>query len=114
NPLRDPGPALLLKDELHLLRAELGVFNGHYEGLLRYLGGRSYLPPKVLAATATIEAYDVQAFHIYLSRARRYPQPGWRPGESFYATSTPLKYRRHYVGVLCHTRAVEDLALRLL
>src|SRR5262249_35184249 len=68
----DPVPALLIQDELHLLRSELGVFNGHYEGIIRFIGGRVSRPPKVLAATATIEAYDVHAFHVYLSRARRY------------------------------------------
>jgi hypothetical protein len=34
DPTKDPGPSLLIQDELHLLSAELGVFNGHYEGLL--------------------------------------------------------------------------------
>lgn len=113
-PVRDPGPSLIIQDELHLLRAELGVFNGHYEGLVRYLGAKAHLPPKILAATATIEAYDVHAFHIYLSRARRYPQPSWEQGESFYATSKPERIRRFYVGVLNHTRANEDPALRIL
>jgi hypothetical protein len=112
SPSRDPGISLLIQDELHLLRAELGVFNGHYEGLLRYLGERSHLRPKILAATATIEAYDTQAFHIYLSKSRRYPQPSWKQGESFYATSKPEKNRRHYVGILAHTRAIEEAALR--
>ncbi|MBI3933703.1 MAG: hypothetical protein HY316_03370 [Acidobacteria bacterium] len=111
---RDPGISLLIQDELHLLRDELGVFNGHYEGLLQYLGAKAYLPAKVLAATATIEAYDVQAFHIYLARARRYPQPAWEQGESFYATSRPARERRLYAGVLGHTRAIEEPALRVL
>jgi hypothetical protein len=113
-PIKDPGPSLLIQDELHLLRAELGVFNGHYEGLLKYLGAKAFLPPKVLAATATIEAYDTHAFHLYLSRARRYPQPAWEQGESFYATSKPKRYRRYYVGVLCHSRAIEDPTLQIL
>lgn len=113
-PIKDPGLSLLIQDEFHLLRAELGVFNGHYEGLLQYLGGKAYLPPKILAATATIEAYDIHAFHIYLSKARRFPQPSWEQGESFYATSSPRIERRYYVGVRCHTRAVEDPTLRLL
>ncbi len=114
NEMKDPGPSLLIQDELHLLRAELGVFNGHYEGLLKYLGAKAYLPPKILAATATIEAYDTHAFHIYLSRARRYPQPSWEHGESFYATSKPARCRRNYVGILCHSRAIEDPALQVL
>jgi len=110
----DPGPALLIQDELHLLRAELGVFNGHYEGLLNYLGSQVYLPPKVLAATATIEAYDTHAFHLYLSRSERFPQPAWRAGESFYATSEPPQFRRFYLGILGHTRGIEEPALRAL
>lgn len=112
--IADPGPSLLIQDELHLLRAELGVFNGHYEGLLNYLGSEIYLPPKVLAATATIEAYDTHAFHLYLSRSQRFPQPAWRAGESFYATSEPPEFRRFYVGVLGHTRGIEEPALRAL
>lgn len=112
-PIKDPGLEILIQDEFHLLRAELGVFNGHYEGLLKFLGNRSFLPPKVLAATATIESYDLHAFHIYLSKARRFPQPSWREGESFYATSVPYRERRYYVGVRAHTRAVEDPVIRI-
>jgi hypothetical protein len=110
----DPVPALLIQDELHLLRSELGVFNGHYEGLLKFIGKRTSRPPKVLAATATIEAYDAQAFHLYLSQAVRFPAPSYQNGESFYATSTPLVLRRSFVGVLSHTRGVEDSVNRAL
>jgi hypothetical protein len=112
--IKDPGPSLLIQDELHLLRAELGVFNGHYEGLLNYLGDKVHMAPKVLAATATIEAYDTHAFHVYLSRSRRFPQPAWRSGESFYATSSPPTSRRFYLGILGHTRGIEEPALRAL
>jgi ssDNA-binding Zn-finger/Zn-ribbon topoisomerase 1 len=109
---KDPGPALLIQDELHLLRAELGVFNGHYEGLLRHLGEKAYMRPKILAATATIEAYDTHTFHVYLAKSCRYPQPAWEAGESFYATSKPLKHRRFYLGILNHTKGIEDSAIR--
>ena len=111
-PSIDPGLTFLVQDRLHLLSAELGVFAGHYEGLLQVvLGEDGRLPPKVLAATATIEAYDNQAFQIYLKGAERYPESGWLAGESFYATSTPSQYRRSYVGVLGHTRSLEDVVL---
>ncbi len=113
-PVKDPGPALLLQDELHLLKSDLGVFNGHYEGLLQYLGSKVYLPPKVLAATATIESYDHHAFHLYLKNADRFPEPSWKKGESFYATSSPLQVRRKYVGILCHTNAIDDAAARVI
>jgi hypothetical protein len=109
---KDPGLSLLIQDELHLLRAELGVFNGHYEGLLKYLGEKAYMRPKILAATATIEAYDTHTFHVYLAKSCRYPQPAWEAGESFYATSKPLKHRRFYLGILNHTKGIEDSAIR--
>lgn len=112
-PIKDPGPSLLIQDELHLLRADLGVFNGHYEGLLKHLGEKAYMRPKVLAATATIEAYDVHTFHVYLAKSRRYPQPAWEAGESFYATSKPLRHRRFYLGILNHSKGIEDSAIRV-
>lgn len=114
-PERDPMPALLIQDELHLLKEELGTFNSHYEGFLRYLPERQgHRPPKVLAATATIEAYEEQTFHLYLEKANRFPEPSWQDGESFYATSTPHVPRRLYSGILTHQRSPEAVALRAL
>ena len=50
----DPAPALVVQDELHLLREELGAFDAHYEGLFAELQqtGPSGLPSKILAASA--------------------------------------------------------------
>jgi len=114
-PEEDPAPSLLIQDELHLLKEELGTFNAHYEGFLgripRKMGHR---PPKVLAATATIENYENQAFHLYLKHANRFPVPSWQEGESFFATSTPREYRRLYAGVLTHHRNAEDATLKML
>jgi Helicase conserved C-terminal domain len=112
-PSKDPAPTFLVQDEFHLLKDELGVFDGHYEGALQVLFRQSGLPPKVLAATATIEAYKKQAYEIYLKDASRFPESGWRRGESFYATSSPLIERRVYVGVLGHTKALEEPVLRI-
>jgi len=112
--VKDPGPSLLIQDELHLLKSDLGVFNGHYEGFLQYVGRNVFLPPKILAATATIESYNHHAFHLYLKASDRFPVPSWRRGESFYATSTPLKKRRKYIGILCHSKAVVDATSALI
>ncbi len=112
---KDPVPAFLIQDELHLLKEELGTFNAHYEGFLHHLAEKqALLPSKILAATATIEAYEAQTFHLYLKDANRFPQPSWRAGESFYATSTPLSYRRLYCGVLTHQRSPDNAVLRTL
>jgi hypothetical protein len=72
------------------------------------------MPPVVLAATATVADYQSQAFHVYLKAARRFPQPGWLHGESFYSTSTPAMVRRQFVGVANHVRSPIAVSSRLL
>ncbi len=99
-PTRDPGPALHIQDELHLLEEELGSLDAHYETLFEVLatdlGG---LPPKMLAATATIEAYAEQVRQLYAREGRVFPSPGWELGSSFYIRTTNAA-RRLYYGAL--------------
>ncbi|WP_339526462.1 C-terminal helicase domain-containing protein [Pseudomonas sp. EL_65y_Pfl2_R96] len=105
--MTDPGFALLVQDELHLLRESLGNFDAHYETLLSNLQishkGRA---PKVLAATATIKDFEDHIHHLYLQHAVRFPAPGVSQGESFYSrkakdheTETAL-IRRWFAGIL--------------
>ena len=63
----DPVPALIIQDELHLIREELGAFESHYEGLLAELqrSSTSEMPSKILAATATIEQYENELSQVY-------------------------------------------------
>jgi len=84
--IRDPAPSLYIQDELHLLQEELGAFAGHYETLLRYLAeDGSGQPPKVIAATATIEGFEHQMRHLYgVRRARRFPARGYERYRNFY------------------------------
>ena len=106
-PMSDPGFALLVQDELHLLRESLGNFDAHYETLLSNLQvshkGRA---PKVLAATATIKDFEDHIHHLYMQHAVRFPAPGVSQGESFYSrkakdheTETAL-IRRWFAGIL--------------
>lgn len=97
----DPAPALQVQDELHLLEEELGTFNAHYETLMEFVGGLfgSHKPTKLLAATATIEAYDEQVLHLYARCARVFPSPGWELDRSFYVETTD-HVQRFYVGAL--------------
>jgi hypothetical protein len=86
---KDPAPSLHIQDELHLLQEELGAFAGHYETLVRSceeaVGG---LPPKVIAATATIEGFEHQTRHVYgVPNARRFPGRGFDLLETFYTTA---------------------------
>ena len=98
----DPVPALQVQDELHLLEEELGTFDAHYETLWRCcqrdLGTGK--PTKLLAATATIEAYEEQVTQLYARARRVFPSPGWSSDESFYVTHRPDAARRLYVGAL--------------
>ncbi|QXM06627.1 DEAD/DEAH box helicase family protein [Crassaminicella indica] len=118
NVFYDPIPSLLIQDELHLLKEELGVLNGHYEGMLnecsRLFGREKFHLPKIIAATATIEAYEKHVKHLYLRRARKYPSMGFKNGESFYATSKPIIKRRLYMGVLSHARSQDEVIGRCL
>lgn len=97
---KDPTPALIVQDELHLLEEELGTFASHYDTLLKVMQERlgGGLPSKLLAATATIEAFGEQVRHLYGREARVFPSPGWELGESFYVETDADAVRRVYVG----------------
>ena len=89
------------RTSLHLLEEELGTFNAHYETLLREMQSRfgTGKPTKLLAATATIEAYDEQVLQLYARAAIVFPSPGWKLEESFYVTTLP-DAQRLYIGAL--------------
>lgn len=99
--IKDPAPALVIQDELHLLSEELGTFAAHYETLWQYLCTvGSGLPSKVLAATATISDYQNQVTQLYALKPRRFPTDGWSDGDSFYAQRHDDLVQRLFVGAL--------------
>lgn len=114
--IHDPIPLLLIQDELHLLKEELGALDGHYEGILfeytESFGREKNHLPKVIAATATIESYEGHIKHLYMRKPRKYPSMGYKKGESFYATSKPNLDKRLYIGVLPHTKSQEEVMSR--
>lgn len=99
-PTKDPTPAFIVQDELHLLEEELGTFASHYDTLLKVMQERLGGGPasKLLAATATIEAFEEQVHNLYAREARVFPSPGWKLGESFYVETDEDIVRRMYVG----------------
>lgn len=107
----DPVPALIIQDELHLVREELGTFDSHYEGMLAEVqrATGSHLPSKIIAASATIEDYENQVRQVYGRRPRSFPTPGFARSRSFYLVELDQS-RRLYVGVLPHYRHKEDVA----
>ncbi|WP_435363529.1 helicase-related protein [Haloarchaeobius sp. DYHT-AS-18] len=112
NP-HDISPTLQIQDELHLLEETLGTFDSHFETLIDTLQRENgQQRTKIIAATATIEAYDRQVKDLYLRKAERFPAPGPYNGENFYAT-TEETTRRQFCGVMphgkTHINAVLDL-----
>jgi hypothetical protein len=112
------GPTLFVQDELHLLKEGLGTFDSHYESFVRALrrefGQADTL--KVIASSATIEAFDRQVQHLYSrqpGQARVFPGLGPRLGESFYA-QTLDEPQRLYVGVLPHNKTIFNTILELI
>lgn len=109
------GPTLLVQDELHLLKEGLGTFDGHYETFLQALLRRfgQTAPVKVIASSATIEAFDRQVRHLYGRSARIFPGFGPTLGTSFYAQT--LEYpQRLFVGILPHNKTIFRAVLELI
>lgn len=104
--LKDPVPSLLIQDELHLLKEDLGAFDGHYETAV--LGTQAEIPDgrpwKIIAATATIEQFDWQSYHLYCKSARRFPSPGPSWQDTFYSHTTK-NTNRLFLGILPFNRS---------
>ncbi|MGH7736653.1 MAG: DEAD/DEAH box helicase [Candidatus Tyrphobacter sp.] len=114
--IKDPTPALLLQDELHLLKESLGTYDSHYEG---YLDEQAHsvgtgLPPKRLAATATIEGYDRHVKHIYARVARRFPSKGIQLDDTPYACEdVENPEARIYCGILPFGPTTDQVCARI-
>jgi hypothetical protein len=113
-PFVDPGPALLVQDELHLLNEELGAFDSHYETtIMKASQSLGFEPWKVIAATATIEKFENHGWHLYLRKSRQFPAPGPTAYDSFYYHQNENRIGRIYMGLIGvgrkHTPAVTKL-----
>ena len=112
------GPTLFIQDELHLLKEGLGTFDSHYETFIQRLRrefGQNY-PLKIIASSATIEAFERQIEHLYgrnRDNARVFPGPGPTLYESFYAMT--LDYpQRLFVGIIPHNKTIFNTILELI
>ncbi len=112
------GPTLFVQDELHLLKEGLGTFDAHYETFVQHIlkeFGQDY-PLKIIASSATIEAFERQVEHLY----GRYPKlarvfPGLGPTlqTSFYAET--LDYpQRIFLGIIPHNKTIFNAILELI
>jgi len=100
-PFHDPGPALLIQDELHLLSEELGTFDSHYETAIAEMSrSLGFQPWRVIAATATIQKYEHHAWELYLKKSSQFPCPGPGAYESFYYALNEERIGRIFVGLV--------------
>ncbi len=112
------GPTLFVQDELHLLKEGLGTFDSHYETFVQELlrvGGLT-LPLKVIASSATIEAFERQVEHLYgrtRQEARIFPGLGATLQRSFYAETFDYP-QRLFVGVIPHNKTIFNAVLELI
>jgi len=113
------GPTLFVQDELHLLKEGLGTFDGHYETFTQQLQ-QEFDPNspalKVIASSATIEAFERQVEHLYGRRrnqARIFPGLGPNLQESFYAQTRDYPSRL-FVGILPHNKTIFNTILELI
>ena len=112
------GPSLFVQDELHLLREGLGTFDAHYETFTQRLLAEfgHEMPLKIIASSATIEAFERQVEHLYgrgKNNGRVFPALGPTLGVSFYA-ETLNHPQRIYVGLIPHNKTIFNTILELL
>lgn len=110
------GPTLFIQDELHLLKEGLGTFDAHYETFTQQLQRRfgQTAPSKIIASSATIEAFARQVEHLYgRSQARVFPGLGPTLADSFYA-QTQQYPQRLFVGLLPHNKTIFNTILELI
>lgn len=117
-PVGLSGPTLIIQDELHLLKEGLGTFDAHYEtfmqGVLHEYG--EIRPIKVIASSATIEAFERQVNHLYgrdSTKAVVFPSLGPTNGNSFYAETLNCP-QRLYVGLMPHNKTIFNAILELI
>lgn len=112
------GPTLFAQDELHLLREGLGTFDSHYETftqeLLKEMGQEG--PLKIIASSATIEAFERQVEHLYgrqRVQARVFPGVGPSLEQTFYAQTRDYA-QRLFLGIIPHNKTIFNSILELL
>lgn len=103
-------PSLVIQDELHLISGPLGSMVGLYESVIDDLctdrRGSDPVPPKIIAATATIRRFEDQVKALYgRDQVRLFPPHGLEDGHSFFAEPDTLPDGaaapgRRYLGIM--------------
>ncbi len=117
-------PSLIVQDEMHAISGPLGSIFGIYEPVVEELctdRRRSpAIPPKIIAATATVRRYREQVRGLFgRDRVALFPPHGLEEGQSFFASSAAAddeaaSPRKRYLGIMSASlRSTQELQVRL-
>ena len=118
----DPGPEIVIQDEMHFLRETLGAFDSHYETMMlaimrkarRELGSQLGGPWNIVGSSATIEGYSEQVKELYCAPdATRFPVSGPAKGMDAYATESD-ETQRFIIGFRPQNMSHVDAVMKVL
>lgn len=96
----DPGPSLIIQDELHLISGPLGTIMGLYEAAFDVVMRASGTTPKVVASTATIRRAEQQVRGLFGRPLAVFPPPGLNADDSYFVRFDRSVPGRLYCGVM--------------
>lgn len=96
----DPGPSLIIQDELHLISGPLGTIMGLYEAAFDVVMRASGANPKVVASTATIRRAEQQVRGLFGRPLAVFPPPGPNADDSYFVRFDRSLPGRLYCGVM--------------
>lgn len=96
----DPGPSLMIQDELHLISGPLGTIVGLYEAAFDVVMRRHNARPKIVASTATIRRADDQVHGVFGRRVAMFPPSGLDADDSYFVRFDRDSPGRLYCGVM--------------
>ncbi|MCF8226007.1 MAG: hypothetical protein K9J30_09020 [Bacteroidales bacterium] len=102
NSLLNPGPELIIQDELHLIGSSLGTIYGVFEYAIDKLCSLSGHRPKIVGATATVKNAKEQCKRLYNRKYfMQFPPPGISADDSFFMRkNTEDNKPRKYIGFM--------------
>ena len=96
----DPGPSLVIQDELHLISGPLGTIVGLYEAAFDVVMHRHGARPKIVASTATIRRAEEQVHGVFGREVVMFPPSGLDADDSYFVKFDRDKPGRLYCGVM--------------
>ena len=96
----DPGPSLVIQDELHLISGPLGTIVGLYEAAFDVVMHRHRVRPKIVASTATIRRADEQVHGVFGRSVAVFPPSGLDADDAYFVRFDRDRPGRLYCGVM--------------